>query len=109
MGMGRVSRQSRLLHELVEEHGLAPEHYALFFVTGEGQYLPRTEEAGEPVEEASGYVLDEQGRVYFFWLGWDATRERPAMVEWRQEPPEPEWFLDEEYRRARRQMGLPVQ
>lgn len=100
-------RQARLLDELIQEHGLKPGRYALFFVTGEGRFHPPAAEPEEAIEEASGYVLDDRGRVFAFWLGWDDRRGIPALTEWREEAPEPAWHDDEEYRRARLAVGLP--
>jgi len=103
-----MSRQATVLHELIQEQGLCPNRYALFFVTGEGQFLPEAGQPAEAIEETSGYVIDDQGRVFAFWLGWDATRKGPTLVEWREERPEPDWLGDDEYRRARQRVGLPL-
>jgi hypothetical protein len=100
-------RQARILNELIQEHGLQPGHYALFFVTGEGHILPGEADVPEAVEEASGYVLDDHGRVFGFWLGWDERRQGPALIEWHEETPAPDWRTSDEYRRARRSLGLP--
>ena len=53
-----------LLDELVFERLGADARFTYFFLTGEGRNLP-----GTSVEESSGYVLDANGRAYFFWLG----------------------------------------
>ena len=58
------------------------------------------------VEEASGQVVDEQGRVFAFWLGWDARRKTPAFTEWEEVEPEPAWLESAEYRHARERVGL---
>ncbi|MGH2459040.1 MAG: hypothetical protein ACRDIY_09265 [Chloroflexota bacterium] len=96
------ARQGELLHALIEERGLLPGHYTLFFVTGEGRYLPSTPE----IEETSGCVLDDRGRVFGFWLGWDPLARRPALTEWEEETPEPAWSSVAEYQRARQRLGL---
>lgn len=74
--------------------------HAFFFVTGEGDTMPNG------VEEASGHVLDERGRVYAFWLGWDDRQGAPALTEWEEVAPEAGWAESAEYRRAREQVGL---
>jgi hypothetical protein len=92
--------QADTLHRLIAEQGLG--RHALFFVTGEGEEFPGG------IEESSGFVLDEQGRVFSFWLGWDRRNARPRLTEWEQAEPEPDWIDEPEYRRAREQVGLPV-
>src|SRR5687768_9414594 len=62
----RPTREEQALRRLIRERGL--ERYGLFFGTGEGSFLPDGTEAG------SGYVVDERGRVFFWWTGWDAER-----------------------------------
>jgi hypothetical protein len=74
--------------------------HALFFVTGEDDLLPNS------IETTSGFVIDEQGRVFSFWTGWDDERRQPTFAEWEQVEPEPGWLQNAEYRRAREQVGL---
>jgi hypothetical protein len=96
----------RLLDSLVQaQHQLRSGDYAFFFTTGEGRYLPRPV-MGAEIEEASGYVVDRHGHVFFFWLGWDAQRETPALTIWKAVQPEPAWIDDSEYRQARAAVGL---
>jgi hypothetical protein len=95
----------RLLEELIAERGLQADQYALFFVTGEGSYLPTG--APDSIEESSGYVLDRRGRVHSFWLAWDAVQRRPALTAWEEVEPEASWETVREYRDARRRLGLP--
>jgi hypothetical protein len=99
------ARQHQILHQLIQEHGLAEGEYALFFVTGEGQYLPIST-PGDEVEETSGYVFDLLGRVFSFWLGWDAQAKAPALTEWELVEPETHWRRSAEFRRARERVGL---
>jgi hypothetical protein len=106
--MGEVARvkmidpqQRETLDELISQHGLSAGHYAFFFVTGEGRILPDGE-----TEESSGYVIDDRGRVFAFWLGWDMQHRRPVFLDWREEAPEPAWSRSDEYRAARRAVGL---
>jgi len=94
----------RLLEELVAERGIRPGDYALFFTTGEGDYLPMG--APEPVEETSGHLVARWGRVFAWWLAWDPDRRRPVLVDWEQVEPEPDWHDVPEYQDARRLMGL---
>ena len=76
--------------------------YARFFDTSEGIAMPNGE------EEQSGLVLDESGRVFSYWLGWDSTLGAPALTVWEQVEPEPTWLEHDEYREARQALGLPV-
>ena len=91
-------RARAILDALVRSKGL--ERYAYFFVTGEGHFFPNG------VEESSGSVIDDHGRVFDFWTAWDARRERPTFRFWRQVDPEPHWERSAEYRRARQAVGL---
>jgi hypothetical protein len=75
--------------------------YAYFFSTSEGCCLPGTD-----IEGYSGYGLDDPGRVFSFWLGWDADICRPALIHWYEAAPSPGWENDAEYRRARARVGL---
>lgn len=97
--------QSTLLHALIKQRGLSDGEYALFFVTGEGTFLPAAARGGR-VEESSGYVLDKAGRVFSFWLGWDAAKQEAALTEWREVQTEPHWADTIEYCIARRRVGL---
>ncbi len=102
-----TTRQGRLLHELIQRQGLAPGAYALFSVESEGEL-----HAGDPgwddLEEESGYVMDKTGTVHAFWLSWDDERDGPALTEWEEITPEPEWRDDPEYQGARYAVGLPA-
>src|SRR5712692_8548273 len=101
------TRHSRIIHELIQAKGYGPGDYALFFVVGEGRFLP-TSTPEDKVEEASGYVIDKNGRVFAFWFDWDSERRAPALTEWDERPAQPDWGKSSEYRRARQQVGLDV-
>ena len=90
-----------LLDELIQPRIQPATRYTFFFTSGEGRYLP-----GTRIEESSGYVLDQLGRVYFYWLGWDAEVGAPALIRWRTEVPSASWQDDAEYGRARARLGL---
>ena len=92
------TREATRLDRLIKEQGL--KRYAVFLVSGEGKRLP------DGSEDASGYVIDELGRVFFFWLGWDGERQGATFSEWEQVESEPDWARIGEYRRARRAVGL---
>ncbi|MBI4493275.1 MAG: hypothetical protein HY690_10855 [Chloroflexi bacterium] len=102
----RGATQRKLLHGLLQRQGLKEGDYALFFVTGEGEFLP-VGTPDDPVEESSGYVLDKQGHVFSFWFGWDPVKKEAGLTEWQEVRPEPHWLGSAEYRRAREQVGLP--
>ena len=93
-----------LLEEIIAERGIRPGDYALFFTTGEGEYLPMN--VPDPIEETSGYLVDRCGRVFAWWLGWDPDRRRPTLVDWEQVEPEPDWPELPEYVEARRRVGV---
>jgi hypothetical protein len=92
------AEQRDVLRHLIREQGIG--QYALFFVSGEGDETP------DGVEEASGYLVDETGRVYSFWLGWDPRHGRTALTEWERVDPDPDWIEEPEYRRALQTVGL---
>jgi len=87
------SRLREVLDQLIREQGLL--HYALFFVVGEGIALP------DALEEVSGYLVNDQGEVYTFWMSWDDERQRPVFTTWERVEPNPGWDNSPEYHRAR--------
>jgi hypothetical protein len=74
--------------------------HALFFTSDEGIELP------DGTEQMTGYAIDEQGDIHAFTLGWDAAQGAPALTRWRRSEPERFWDGVEEYRAARRRVGL---
>ena len=86
------------IERLVRDRGLR--RFGLFFVTGEGEYLPNGD------EERSGYVIDDQGRAYSFWTGWDQVRQEIVFSEWEPVATEVEWDGVAEFERARVEAGL---
>ncbi len=86
------------LRRLVMGKGIAT--FVPFLVTGEGAFLPNG------AEESSGYVLDEAGRVFRFWLTWDSEREAPVLSVWRRVESSARWETHPEYLRARATLGL---
>ena len=103
----RGERNTQLLEALIQAKGLAAGDYAHFFHTGEGRALPISK-PGDDVEEQSGYVLDRQGRVFYYWFGWDRRKKAAALTTWQQVQPQEHWLRSAEYRRALEKMGLPV-
>jgi hypothetical protein len=93
-------RQRAALDAAVRAQGL--ERFAYFLVSGEGTFFPNG------LESASGFVIDEHGRVFSFWTAWDAEGERLTFSEWEQVEPRPHWERRAEYRRARAAVGLPT-
>jgi len=80
--------------------GKGLERFAFYLVVGEGKELPNGE------GDASGYVVNEDGRVFFFWIGWDDERNTEILEIWREEEPGPDWLEHEPYRQAREAVGL---
>jgi hypothetical protein len=74
--------------------------FATFGGSSEGLFMP------DGTEEASGFVVDEHGRVYFFWMDWDGRMKAPALGTWQEIDPEPRWADSREYQRARKAVGL---
>jgi hypothetical protein len=97
-GSRQVNDEAEILEQLAQDRRLG--RHAFFFVTGEGEILP------SGIEDASGYVIGEDGRVYAFWLGWDDQQKAPAFTEWEEVEPEPSWGESAEYRQARERVGL---
>jgi hypothetical protein len=96
-------REGRLEHDvdrLIRERGLR--RYGLFLVSGEGRILP------DGSENASGYVVDQDGRVFFFALDWDAGLRRVSFTQWEQvdAAAEADWDDDPEFQQARKAAGL---
>jgi hypothetical protein len=84
--------------QLLRERGIG--RHALFLTQREGTILP-----GE-LEAVSGFVLDERGRVYGFWLGWDEARQALTLAPfYAVEEPETAFAADAEYQEARRALG----
>lgn len=92
-------RQAAALERLFTEKGLG--RHGTFWEVGEGTFLP------DGTEDLSGFVVDERGRIFFFWTGWDAERGEVAFETWRPVEPEPDWERDPEHRRARAAVRLP--
>src|SRR5690349_6524874 len=94
----RFERAIAAIHDLISERGIG--RHALFGEVNEGTLFPDVTEA------MSGYVIDEQGRTYAFWTGWDVERQEPIFDTWRPVAPEQRWLTDREYLQARQEVGL---
>ena len=94
-------RQMLALRRLLAARGI--ERFGVFSDIGEGTRLP------DGTEDVSGYVVDDRGRVFFFWTGWDAARGEVALETWHEIAPKPGWEQSAEYRAARRAAGLVVE
>jgi|SRR3954470_18377473 len=97
----RYERAVSAIHALLDDLGIG--RRALFHEVGEGKAFP------DGSESMSGYVIDEQERIYAFWTDWDAARGRPVFTTWEQIEPEPALAASEEYQEARALVGLPTQ
>ncbi len=94
----RFERALAAIHALIGERGMG--RHALFGEVNEGTPFP------DGTEAMSGRVLDEHGRVFAFWTDWDAERQCPVFVTWREVSPEAHTVADREYLEARRAVGL---
>ena len=91
-------RQLDVLRDLVRGKGL--DRFAFFLTSVEGLFMP------DDTEEVSGCVVDGQGRVFSFWMEWDAEEGAPTLGQWEQIEPQPHWAEIREYQRARKAVGL---
>ena len=90
-------RYGAILRALVAEQGIT--RFGVFDGSGEGLPMPGG------LEEFSGYLIDDRGRHFAFWVAWDETRGDYCLSEWESAPFDPEWLADDEYRRARADAG----
>jgi hypothetical protein len=88
----------QIVDRLLPARGIG--RHAFFLVQQEGTELP------SGVEAISGFVLDGDGRVHGFWLGWDQRRRRHTLDPWYRVPEASTFDGDAEYQRARRELGL---
>jgi hypothetical protein len=96
--MTQQSAERREIERLVKAKGHA--RFELFLTQREGIDLPNGMEA------VSGFVLVADGRVFGFWLGWDAPDNVPALEPWYAVKDPAAKFADvTEYQRARRLLG----
>jgi hypothetical protein len=96
--LSRHKREQQDLERLITDKGL--KRYGLFLVSGEGRRLP------DGSDETSGYVVNQDRRVFYFWIAWDAERRRAAFTEWEEVEPEPDWADDSEYHEALAAAGI---
>jgi len=82
----------------IEARGL--DRFALYDTCVEGRVYPNG------VDEVSGFVLNEDGRIWFFWTGWDDERQVVTIRHWDEEPITPLLTSGREYDRARRELGF---
>jgi hypothetical protein len=94
----RDARSIAAVEALLDEIGIG--RRALFDDVGEGTIFP------DGTESMSGHVVDEVGRVFFFWTDWDAARKRPVFTTWQQIEPSASLMASAEYRAARKAVGL---
>ena len=87
-----------LLERLITSQGVG--RHGIFLLSGEGRFTP------DGFEETSGYVIDSQARVFFFWTGWNEDLQRTALETWRPAEIQADWHEDEEFRAARKAAGL---
>jgi hypothetical protein len=94
-----VTPESRAISRLLRERGIG--RHALFLTQREGTALPGG------LEAVSGFALDERGRVYGFWLGWDEGRRALTLLPFYPVDDAASAFTDDaEYQAARRELEL---
>jgi hypothetical protein len=88
-----------ILRRLVgEQDGIG--RFGLFFLNDEGRLTP------DGYRESSGNVINGDGRVFAFWLGWDEAQGRVRLTVWRPVDAQSHWQTDPEYLRAQHDAGL---
>ena len=87
-----------LLERLIAKQGVG--RHGIFLMSGEGRYTP------DGFEETSGFVVDAQEQVFFFWTGWNEAHGQTEFRTWQPVPAEADWQDDEEYVAARKAAGL---
>jgi hypothetical protein len=94
----RMSRDAyrAALDDLIRSKGL--ERFALYDTTIEGRVYPNG------MDETSGSVVDDRGRAFDFWTGWDDERGEPTFRFWHEAVPRTRGTSE---RRARERLGLP--
>jgi hypothetical protein len=75
--------------------------FAIFHDVGEGTIFP------DGTEDLSGFVIDERGDHYFFWVDWDTAAGHATLGTWVREEPNGRDHASAEYRHARAMVGLP--
>lgn len=94
------SAERQAIERLLTERGIG--RHALFLTQREGTQL------SGGLESVSGFVLDDRGRVYGFWLACDEhTRALTLQPFYPVESAAREFANDAEYQAARRALGLP--
>ena len=87
-----------LLERLIAERGVG--RHGIFLMSGEGRFTP------DGFEETSGYVIDDAGRVFFFWTAWNEGLRHTTFKIWQPTEAEADWQGDAEYIAAREAAGL---
>ena len=96
---GLPTPEQRAVARLLRERGIG--RHALFLTQREGTVLPGG------LESLSGFVLDEAGRVYGFWLAWDQDAQALTLAPFSLVENAAAAFADDvEYHAARRALGL---
>lgn len=88
------------LERAILERGLT--RFAIVDTVGEGRSYPNG------MEERSGDVMDQDGRVWMFWTAWDPVRQRVTIRTWEEVDLVPSLTASKGYARARRELGLDV-
>ena len=67
---------STRLDALIREKGIT--RYGVFFSTVGGEIFP------DGSYDGSGNVIDQDGRIFGYWIGWDVDMGRAVFSEWRE-------------------------
>ena len=86
------------LEQAIRARGLR--RFAILHTVGEGRFYPNG------MEERSGDVMDEEGRIWMFWTAWDPVREEVTLQDWEEAHPSSSLKRTRGYAQARRELGL---
>lgn len=73
-----MNADAALLHLMLMER-LGTDKYKVYGVVGEGDFFYW---GNSEIEESSGYVLTDDNRAYYFWLGWNKEAQKPDFLCW---------------------------
>ncbi len=86
------------LERAIRDRGLR--RFAILDSVGEGLFYPNG------MEQRSGDVMDQDGRIWMFWTAWDPIRKLVTIRDWEEAAVIPALMATRGYVRARQQLGL---
>lgn len=99
----RTPRGILIVHRLIQQRGLFPGDYQLFFIEGEGILL--TKDVHEPVEVTSGFVVTKDLKHFNFLMDRDEATREITFTAWNEIRFDPSWENDPEYNKALKKLS----